>query len=167
MKVLRSIELWVALSIVILIILSIFADRTHLIHFGFFVGPFRGNHWLAWIGTLYVAISVPLIAAQKKLHFKQIPNLTTLHTFGNLAAIFLISFHFAGQIDRPATAYPQLGTGLALYIDMILLLVTGFISKFNFISSVPLRNKRFFHIGLSFTFYIIIVIHILHGLNVI
>ena len=165
MKILRSAEFWAALSIIITTIVLMIADRLQWIHFGYFVGPFRANHWFVWIGTLYVAFAVPAIAVSKKRFARKFLALFRLHVFGNLLAFLLISLHFAGQIDRPAAFYPDLGTGLALYVIMILLVATGFTHRFQLIPQIKSQTRRFVHIGLSFSFYIIIGIHILHGLG--
>ena len=167
MKILRNAEFWAALSIIIVAVCLMVADNLDWIHFGFLVGPFRANHWFVWIGTLYVAFAVPIIAVSKKRYVSRYATLFRVHVYGNLLAFFLISLHFAGQIGRPLTAYPQLGTGLALYIIMILLVATGFTHRFELIPQVKSQTRKFVHVGFSFSFYIIIGIHILHGLNMI
>jgi hypothetical protein len=166
LRVLKNLEFWAALSIIIAAIILILADRMAWIHFGFFFGPFRVNHWFVWIGTLYIASVVPAIAFMKKRRPDKFNVLFRLHVFGNLSAFLLISLHFAGQIDRPAAAYPQLGTGLALYVTMILLVATGFTHRFQLVPQIKSQTRKFIHVGLTFSFYIIIGIHILHGLGV-
>lgn len=146
------------------------ADNRRLIHFGFFVGPFRLNHWFVLIGTLYVAIAVPAIASIKRRALKnqlisRYAALTRVHVFGNLVAFLLISLHFIGQISRPAVVYPDLGTGLALYIIMILLVSTGFTHRFDLIPQIKAGTRIFVHIAFTFSFYTIIAIHVLHGLG--
>ena len=165
MKVLRSVEFWAALSIIIVTVFLMFADRLQWIHFGFFVGPFRANHWFVWIGALYIAFMVPIIAISKRRYPTRFLTLFRLHVFGNFLAFLLISLHFAGQINRPVEFYPDLGTGLALYIIMILLVATGFTHRFQLIPQIRSQTRKFVHVGLSFSFYIIIGIHILHGLG--
>jgi hypothetical protein len=39
----------------------------------------------------------------------------------------LVSIHFAHQVTRPASNYPDLGTGIVLYATMILLVTTGMV----------------------------------------
>lgn len=164
-KNLRSVEFWVAVSIFVATAFLMVADKLTLIHFGFFVGPFRANHWFVWIGSLYVAFSVPMIAILKKRYKTKFLSLFRIHVFGNLLAFLLISLHFAGQINRPAEFYPDLGTGLTLYIIMLLLVATGFTHRFGLIPRIKSQTRKFVHVGLSFSFYIIIGIHILHGLG--
>jgi hypothetical protein len=165
MKILKNLEFWAALSIIIATVCLMAADNLGWINFGFFVGPFRANHWFVWIGTLYIAFTVPIISMLKKRYLSKFLALFRVHVFGNLLAFLLISLHFAGQINRPAEFYPDLGTGLALYIIMLLLVATGFTHRFQLIPRIKSQTRKFVHVGLSFSFYIIISIHILHGLG--
>ena len=139
------------------------ADNLSVIHFGYFVGPLRANHWFVLLGTFYVAITVPLIAKLKQKYSSKFLTLFRLHVFGNLLAFVLISLHFAGQVSRPAAFYPDLGTGLTLYIIMMLLVATGFTHRFNLIPKIKSQTRKYVHVGLSFSFYIVIIIHTLHG----
>ena len=167
MNILKNREFWAALSIIIATVCLMIADNLKWIHFGFFIGPFRANHWFVWIGTMYIAFVVPTIAILKKRSPRRYMTLFRVHVFGNLVAFLLVSLHFAGQVDRPAAFYPQLGTGLALYIIMLLLVATGFTHRFQLIPQIKSQTRKFIHVGLTFSFYIIIGIHILHGLNII
>jgi len=141
-------------------------DNLRLIHFGFFVGPFRLNHWFVWIGTVYVALAVPVIAVLKRKRPNTYKTLIRVHVFGNLLAFLLISIHFAGQIGRPAAFYPDLGTGLVLYIAMIILVGTGVLQRFHLVPSIKPQTYRFLHISSAVTFYLVIGVHILHGLGI-
>jgi hypothetical protein len=165
MKILRSVEFWVSSSIIVATIFLIVAEGLEWISFGYFVGPFRANHWFVWIGTLYIALAVPIIAILKKRYVSKFLTLFRVHVIGNLLAFLLISIHFAGQITRPAEFYPDLGTGLALYITMILLVATGYTHRFQLIPIIKSQTRKFTHVGLSFSFYTIISIHTLHGLG--
>jgi len=141
-------------------------DNLRLIHFGFFVGPFRLNHWFVWIGTVYVALAVPVIAVLKRKRPNTYKTLIRVHVFGNLLAFLLISIHFAGQIGRPAAFYPNLGTGLVLYIAMIILVGTGVLQRFHLVPSIKPQTYRFLHTSSAVTFYLVIGVHILHGLGI-
>lgn len=165
MKTLRSLEFWIALSIIMATIFLMVADILDWVSFGFFAGPFRVNHWFVWIGTLYIACAVPIIAVSKRRFPSKFAALFRAHVFGNLLAFLLISVHFVGQITRSAAAYPELGTGLALYIIMVLLVATGFAHRFQLIPRIKAQTRKFVHVALSFSFYFIIGIHILHGLG--
>jgi hypothetical protein len=166
-RLLRQVEFWAALSITIATILLMVAINLRYINLGYFVGPFRLSHWFVWIGALYIAFAVPIIAIAKLRNPEKYVTLLKVHVFVNLLAFLLISLHFAGQISRPAQANPMLGTGLALYIDMSLLVATGFVHRFQILPQARSKTRKFVHVGLAFPFYIIIVIHILHGVGVI
>jgi len=142
------------------------ADNLGWVHFGFFVGPFRLNHWFVWIGTLYIALAVPIVAASKRRRPNRYQSLLRIHVFGNLLAFLLISIHFAGQMGRPAAFYPALGTGLVLYTAMALLVATGFAQRFLLIPRIKPQSYRFVHIGSTVAFYLAIIVHILHGLGI-
>ena len=131
------------------------------------VGPFIIIHYFAFGGTLYIAFGVILFSIFKRRNPKKYKTLLRLHTLGNLVAFLLVSLHFAGQLGRPADFYPQLGTGLALYIGMLSLVGTGLILRLHIFHSFSAQTNRFVHTGLAFAFYIIIIVHILHGLNII
>ena len=163
--ILKNKEFWLAFSVIIAAICLMIMVNLHWIRFVNLIGPFRVMHWFVWIGTLYIAFVVPTIAILKKRFPNRYMTLFRVHVFGNLFAFLLVSLHFASQISRPSTSYPQLGTGLALYIIMILLVATGFAHRFELIPQIKSQTRKFIHVGLTFSFYIIIGIHILHGLN--
>ena len=160
-------DFWAATAILIATIALMLVIVLKIERFSQIIGPFRLTHWFVWIGTLYVAIAVPIIAALKKRQPQRYKILFRTHVFGNLLAFMLISLHFASQISRPATSYPELGTGLVLYIAMVLLVGTGFLQRFQLIPRITTPTFRFIHFGSAVTFYLIIVVHILRGLGVI
>jgi len=67
----RSLEFWTALSIIIVTVLLMIADNLGWISFGFFIGPVRANHWFVWIGTLYIAFAVPIVAISKRRYLSK------------------------------------------------------------------------------------------------
>ena len=74
---------------------------------------------------------------------------------------------FCWQVGRPANFYPDFGTGLVLYIGMIALVGTGLALRFSFFRNLSPKTNRFAHTGLAIAFYIVVGVHILHGLNII
>jgi len=86
-----------------------------------------------------------------------------VHVFGNLLAVMLVSIHFAHQVTRPPTNYPDLGTGIVLYVSMVLLVSTGFLLFFRFGKRL-VKQLRFFHPIIALTFYLTIILHIIHNL---
>ena len=159
-------DFWAATALLIATVIVMLVVILHWVRIGFFVGPFRLNHWFVWIGTIYVAIAVPVIAILKKRHPQRYGALFRTHVFGNLLAFMLISLHFASQIARPADSYPELGTGLALYVAMVLLVGTGFLQRFQLIPSIKPQSYRLVHMGSAVAFYLIIIVHILNGLAI-
>jgi len=103
------------------------------------------DHLLAWIGFGFIL---------------------NIHNVGNLVAFMLISMHFAQQIGRPAQFYPDLGTGLALYILVCLMVISGFVMRFNLVKQSS-KTWRFIHTSLVLPFYILILIHVLHNVGII
>ena len=146
-------------------ILLMYLDHIRLIRLGFFIGSFRANHWFVLVGSLYIAFIVPIIAFLKNRFLGKFIIFFRIHVFGNLFAFLLISLHFISHISRPAEMYEDLGTGLVLYIIMIFLVATGFTHRFQLIPKIKSQTRKFIHVGLSFSFYSIIGIHILHGLG--
>jgi len=131
---------------------------------GFFVGPYRFSHWLTWIGTLFVAVYAPLYHLLKRRYPRRYTLLLDIHSFGFLAAFFLISVHFAAQLGRVMP--PELGEGIALYTVMVLLVSTGIVQRFWSPERRPVRRytprtNRFLHTGLITAFYVVIAVHAL------
>jgi len=135
------------------------------IDFGVVIGAYRFNHWLVWVGSLYIAFAVPIYLMLKRRYAAGIRRLFGFHVFGNLTAFILITIHFSSQISRPAAFYPDLGTGLALFFSMALLVATGFSQRFGLVKSAKPQTQRLVHVGFALSFYLIIGIHILHGLG--
>jgi Na+/H+ antiporter NhaA len=160
-------DFWVATAILIATISLMPVVILHMMRFNQIIGPFRLSHWFVLIGATYVAFAVPIIAVLKKRHPQRYKTLLRTHVFGNLLAFMLVSLHFVSQISRPATSYPSLGTGLVLYIAMLLLVGTGFLQRFQLTPNIKPQFYRFIHVSSAFAFYLIIVVHILHGLAII
>ncbi len=156
------------LSLFLLILTDIFFVGVILdwFDFGFVIGPYRINHWLGWIGFVFILIHIPLFVTLKRKYVNKIRLFLGIHVLGNLTAYLLISIHFASQISRPAQFYPDLGTGLALYIFMITLVATGFLQRFNLLSKYR-KTWRFLHTSSVTALLVLILFHILHGINII
>lgn len=120
-------------------------------------------HWIGWIGALYIAFATPIYPIMKRKY----PHLTTktlsIHVAGNLLAVLLVSIHFAHQVTRPINAYPDLGTGIVLYVAMIMLSATGLI----LVSGIGRKFSKqihFLHPAFAVTFYVTITMHIIEDL---
>jgi len=165
-KLSKNPAFWAALSIIIVTIALALANYSGLLEFHILVGPFFIHHWMSWSGSLFIAIATPLYSYLKSRSPEKRNRLSNVHMFGNLGAFLLISIHFSQQMSRPTEFFPDLGTGLALFITVSILVTTGVLQRFQIVRKLG-RYYRRLHIGATMTFYIIIVIHILHGLGII
>ena len=148
------------------LMVAIYSDWLNL---SFRVNGLFFTHWLSWIGALFISIYTPIFYITKRLYPIQVNKLLNIHVFGNLLAFLLISTHFAGQVGRPLQFYPEGRTGVALFVITLLTVASGIVHRYNLIPSfgrfeVPKRN-RFVHVSLSLSFYIVIVVHVLHNIG--
>ena len=120
-------------------------------------------HWIGWIGTLYIAFATPFYPIIKRRFPLHINKILNIHVLGNLLGILLVSIHFANHLTRPASSYPDLGTGLVLQITMILLLAIGLVMLLG-LGRKLFKQIHFLHPAYAITFYTVIVIHILQDL---
>jgi uncharacterized membrane protein len=133
---------------------------------GFFVGPYRASHWLVIIGSIYIAVATLAFSILKRRLPSRYEALVRFHVIGNLSAVLLVTLHFTSQVTRSLSNYPQLGTGLALYVVMVLLVVSGFPYRFRFLPRFNIGTIRLLHVGVALSFYILIGIHVLHGIGI-
>jgi hypothetical protein len=166
MGLLRKIDFWLSLLIIFVTVVLAIGRVLNWYSLGFFVGPFRASHWLVIIGSTYIAVATPAFSILKKRLQARYEALVKFHVIGNLSAVLLVTLHFISQVTRSAANYPQLGNGLALYIVMLLLVVSGFLYRFRIIPHLNIGTNRFVHVGVALSFYILIGIHVLQGLGV-
>ena len=120
-------------------------------------------HWVGWAGTLYIGLFTPVYFLVKRFTPKHMLGFLKAHTLGNLLSVGLVSVHFAHQVTRPPTSYPELGTGIVLYVSMLLLASSGFAVYYGYLAGW-MRQLRFLHPAVALTFYMTIVLHIIHGI---
>jgi hypothetical protein len=171
-KVIKDLNLWAAIAIILITAYLSIATFLRWFNLRFQVGPFSFTHWLGWIGALFIAVYTPIYYVLKRRKPRLVKSLVKLHVFGNLLAAMLISIHYAQQMGRPAQFYPELGTGLALYIVIFILVATGFLHRFRILDKLgryrlflPHQN-RFLHIAITLTFYVVIIIHALRNVGI-
>ena len=167
MKNYRNLEFWSALAIIVITFLIMIGTYLRWLPLNFVIGPYRFTHWLGWIGTFITAISTPMFYILRRRYPKRNVAMTTIHTFSNLFAFMLISIHFAQQASR--SVHPEDHTGLTIFIIMSILVVSGFLHKFQILAKgtlYPPHRNRFLHVSLTTAFYIVVIIHILHGLGI-
>ncbi len=117
-------------------------------------------HWIGWTGALYIAFATPIYPIIKRKYSQFIEKTLSIHVMGNLLGVLLVSIHFAHQVTRPLSSYPDLGTGIVLYAAMIMLSATGLVLVSG-IGRKFYRQIRFLHPAFAITFYTVIVMHIL------
>lgn len=156
MERLRDTDLWVSiviLTITVFLSILIIADRSW---FGFFVGPLLFTHWLVLIGGLWIAFVTPIYYVLKHRRPNKFKTWVRIHMFGNLVAFMLISVHFTYWVIFVSF----IGTGMALFVAVLTLVVTGLLQRFAILGSSR-RYIRFIHISMTTAFYLILITHIL------
>ena len=161
---LRNASLWIALLIVVVTIILMGMVYFRFLRLHILIGEFNIHHWLSWTGTLFIAFFTPAYFYLKRHYPRKIKVLLATHVFGSLIAVMFVSIHFIQEVTRPPQSFPELGTGIVLYPAMILLAVTGFIMRYHFARSF-VRSWRFLHTSVAVSFYLIILVHVLHGLE--
>ncbi len=155
-------KLWSFLSLVAVWIILIYAVATRLLLLNIDVGGESLHHWFTWAGTLYIAVAIPIIHILKLRHANWRTKLTIVHVFGNIIAVIFISLHLTHQLARAPPFTPELGTGIVLVTILLLEVTTGFILQF--IKPLSMyKSLKFVHVGIILAFYMVIVVHILHG----
>jgi hypothetical protein len=162
-KILKRLGLTLALFLVLISLFLMALIYFDWISVGFVVGPYRFHHWSVLIGSFYIAIVSPFFSVLKRSKPDSLRNLFRVHVFGNLLAFLLVSVHFAGQLSRPLEYYPDLGTGVGLLGAMSLLVFTGFFLKYGLSAGGSYKSVRVIHVLAVFSFYLVIVVHALHG----
>jgi hypothetical protein len=165
MKPYQNSSFWISLALFIATALLSFGTAYRWFDIRFRIGSYFFTHWLAWIGTVFIAVYTPLYYVVKRRQPSWLKTLIPTHMFGNIISFALISMHLAQQLTRPAQFPPDLGTGVALFIVMLTLVITGFLHRFRIITSLVPHQNRFLHISVTTAFYIVIIIHILQGIG--
>ncbi len=166
MVLLKRIDFWLFLLVAVVTAVLAVGRVLGWYSLGFFVGPFRASHWLVILGSAYLAIATPAFSILKRRLQARYDALVKFHAIGNLSAVLLVTLHFTSQVTRSTANYPQLGTGLTLYIVMLFLVVSGFLYRFRVIPRLNIGTIRFLHVGVALSFYILIGMHVLHGIGI-
>lgn len=166
MKLSKDLDFWSAFVIILLTIYLVVPTYLRWFRLHFSIGPYFFDHWLVWIGTLYIAFVTPAYYVLKRHYPKRLKALVKIHVFGNLLVFMLVSVHFAQQIGGSPRFFPDLGTALASYIVMFILVVTGFLHRSQIIRGIRPHLNRFMHVSITMSFYVIIGIHILQCLKI-
>ena len=110
---------WISIALFVVAMLLSLGTAYRWFDIRFRVGNYFVTHWLAIIGTSFIAAYTPFYYVAKRRRPLWIKRLISTHMFGNLISFTFISMHLAQQLTRPAQFPPDLGTGVALYIVML------------------------------------------------
>ncbi len=163
---LKKASFWIALLVLMATAFMMFAVYYDWVQLHVLIGPYFIHHWLSWTGAVFIAFFTPVYYWMKRRNPERLRTLLAMHVFGNLISFMFISIHFTQQISRPAQFYPDLGTGVVLYAAMLLMTMTGLLLRFQLNQRFN-RSWRFIHLSVTVTFYLIILVHVLHGLGLI
>ncbi len=161
---LRNASLWLALLIIAVTVILMVAVYFRFFRLHVLIGEFNIHHWFSWTGTLFIAFFTPAYYFLKRRYPQKVKNLLMAHVFGSLLSVMFVSIHFIQEMTRPPQSFPELGTGIVLYPAMILLTLTGFSLRFHAAKNLT-RYWRFIHTSVAVSFYLIILVHVLHGLE--
>ncbi len=172
MNISKHFDFLCALSIVVIAIIISVVIYNRVLIVNFFVLNMRISHIFSIIGTIGIAVATPMFTLLKRSHPSSWMKLTQFHIIGNLIFFTLIVYHFASQMARSSTNFPDLGTGLAMFVAMGLQIAFGFTQRFG--SQVRFGHRllnvktvKFVHASLVMVFYLIILFHVLHGFKII
>ena len=166
MKPFNRPSFWLSVVFLLASLYFSFATAFRWLDIRFRIGPYYVTHWLGWIGTLFIVAYTPLYYIVKRRRPQVLKYLIPIHMFGNLFSFMFISMHFFQQITRPPAFYPDLGTGVALYLVMLILVSTGFLHRFQILRSIVPHQNRYLHVSITIAFYIVISVHILQGVGI-
>lgn len=172
MNISKHFDFLCALSIILVaIVLSVLIYNRVLI-VNFIALNMRFSHLLSIIGVIGIAVATPMFTLLKRSYPSSWMRLARFHIFGNLIFFTLIVYHFSSQMARSSSNFPDLGTGLAMFVAMGLQIAFGFTQRFG--SQVRLGHRlldvktvKFVHASLVMVFYLIILFHVLHGFRII
>lgn len=157
----RYLSIWLSFTGVAVGLGLAILSYLELIPLDYTVGPYQLNHWAAWLGFGFVTIYVPLFIVLKKRYLKIYQKLIKVHEIGFITAFVVVSLHIGWQIRRVFP--PEIGTGVALYLCLFGLVVTGIMQR-NRILASRANTLRFVHLSLVVSFFLIIVFHIIRAL---
>ena len=160
-KILRGLPSLIAVAAGLGLALMSFLRVKPLKPLGYMLASYKLNHWAAWLAMAFIVIYVPVFIVQKKRAPERYHLLLRIHEIGFIAAFITVSLHVGLQIREVFP--PEIGTGVALYVVLLVLVVTGIIQRYQIL---PARasSVRFVHLSMVDSFFLIIVFHVLRAL---
>jgi hypothetical protein len=108
----------------------------------------------------FIIIYVPIFVILKKRNLKIYQRLMKVHEIGFMVAFMLVSLHIGTQIRRVFP--PEIGTGIAAYISLLTLVVSGIMRK-NQILATRMATLRFIHLSMVVSFFLVITLHVIRA----
>jgi hypothetical protein len=160
----KTLEFWLTLILLLATVIASIAAYVFWYRLTFFVGSYLFVHWLSLIGTAFIAVATPIHYILKRKRPQNFKKMLKIHTVGNLSAFLLISIHFAQNAGRLAGELQRLGIGLILYVVLSLIVATGIVERY--LTKVkPLSYIKGVHKYTVIILYLVILIHLLEGFN--
>ncbi len=144
----------IIIALVVFVSLLTYFERNLLSNLA--LGPLPFRHWMGIIGASWIALYTPIYSLLKRRRPARIRLWLGAHNIGNLIAFMLITVHFTYRIINSYF----IGTGVALFIAVLTLVVTGFAYRFEEIGRAK-KYVRFMHISMTTAFYLVLIVHIL------
>jgi hypothetical protein len=130
------------------------------------VESFSIIHAMGIAGGFLIAVAIPLYSYLKRRTQDKREFLSNAYMLAIYIAFVLVGMHFSMMYATPEKYAPISGTGIVLYTTVASLVVTGFLRQFE-LAPRFLESWRVAHIGLSISFYIVFIVHVLRGFGVI
>ena len=156
----RNLSIWMSFAAVAVGLVLAVLSYLGLIPLGYKLGPYWLNHWLGWLSMGLIIIYVPIFVILKKRKPKIYQKLMKVHEIGFIIAFMLVSLHIGSQIRRVFP--PEIGTGIAAYVCLLVLVVTGIMQK-NQILATRMAKLRLVHLSMVISFFLVIVFHVIRA----
>jgi hypothetical protein len=156
----RELRIWLSFAALALGLVLAVLSYLRLMPLGSELGLYRLNHWAGWLSLGFIIIYAPLFTILKRRIPRIYQRLIKVHEIGFIIAFILVSLHIGWQIRRVFP--PELGTGIAAYVSLLVLVVTGIMQR-NRMSATQMGTLRFVHLSMVISFFLTIVFHIIRA----
>jgi len=156
----KYLSIWLSFTAVVVGLALAVLSYLNLIPLTYKLGPYWLNHWLGWSALGLIIIYVPIFVILKRRNPKIYHKLMKVHEVGFIIAFMLVSLHIGSQIRRVFP--PEIGTGIAAYVSLFALVVTGIMRK-NQILATRMATLRLVHLSMAVSFFLVIVFHVIRA----
>ena len=156
----KHISKWAAFAAVAVGVILAVLSYSGLIPLAYKLGPYWLNHWIAWSSFGFIIVYAPIFAFLKRRNTRIYGKLMTIHEVGFIVAFMLVSLHIGPQLRRVFP--PEIGTGIAAYVSLFVLVVTGIIQRYQMLTA-RIGTLRTVHLSMAISFFLVIVFHIIRA----